>query len=264
MLKILIGRMDGYEMLHSIPADHVTGKGCAMYIKKTIFPYCKVIDELSVCQNEFHCISVLVTLPAGIPFIVCTLYRSPSYPLALLMPFLEDSLIKITHLNKPCFCGGDFNVNLFNYIESHDPMLFLDCMNSYGFFPTITVPTRVSTTPPFTATLIDNIFTNVLDSISFNGVICAGIADHQAVCCTSNLARWHSGVKKPAVLKPKFNFNRIEELQVNVSNSLHDFFEMDDPDACAHRLIMVIKSKISELSVSKSSRHTTPIQYSPG
>ena len=30
--------MDGYEMLHSIPADHVTGKGCAMYIKKSIFP----------------------------------------------------------------------------------------------------------------------------------------------------------------------------------------------------------------------------------
>ena len=153
----------GYEMLHSIPANNITGKGCAMYIKNTIFPHCKIIDELSICQIEFQCLSVLVTLPAAVPFIVSTLYRSPSYPVSLLMPFLENSLNKIAHLNKPCFWGGDFNVNLFNYCESNDTMSFLDCMNSYGFFPTITVPTRVCVTPPFTATLIGNIFTNVLE-----------------------------------------------------------------------------------------------------
>ena len=111
----------------------------------------------------------------------------------------------MSSLNKPCFWGGDFNVNLFKYNESHDPMLFLDCMNSYGFFSIITVPTRVSSTPPFTATLIDNIFTNVLDRISFNGTLCTGIADHQAVCCTSDLVGRHSKEKKSAVLKPKFD-----------------------------------------------------------
>ena len=252
-------QIDGYEMLHSIPAD-VTGKGCAMYIKKGIFPYCKVLDELSTCQNEFQCISILVILPVGVPFIVCTLYRSPSHPLSLLMPFLEDSLSKISKLNKPCFWGGDFNVNLFKYNESHGPKLFLDCMHSYGFLPTITVPTRVSISPPFTATLIDNIFTNILDTITFNGVICAGIADHQTVCCTSDLIQQHSDIRKGVVLRPKFNYNKIEELKTNVYNSLENFLEIDDPDMCAQRLITVIQSKVAELSNTRSTRRNTPIQ----
>ena len=201
-------QIDGYEMLLSIP-DEVTGKGSCMYIKKTIFPYCTVLDELSVCQTEFQCISILINLPVGQPFITCTLYRSPSYPFSLLMPFLEESLDKITNLNKPCFWGGDFNVNLFKYNDHHDPKLFLDCMNSYGFFPTITVPTRISNIPPFTATLIDNIFTNVPDTITHNGALCAGIADHQAVWCTTDLVRQHPVVERPTP-KPKFNYNRIE------------------------------------------------------
>lgn len=251
-------QIDGYEMLHSIP-DEVTGKGCCMYIKKTIFPYCTVLDELSVCQTEFQCISILINLPVGQPFITCTLYRSPSYPFSLLMPFLEESLDKITNLNKPCFWGGDFNVNLFKYNDHHDPKLFLDCMNSYGFFPTITVPTRISNIPPFTATLIDNIFTNVPDTITHNGALCAGIADHQAVWCTTDLVRQHPVVERPTP-KPKFNYNRIEELKANISNSLANFSEMDDPDTCAQRLISVIQSKVSELSVTKVSRHNTPMQ----
>ena len=60
--------------------------------------------------------------------------------------------------------------------------------------------------------------------------------------------------------KPKFNYNRIEELKANVLNCLDGFLEIDDPDVCARRLITVIQTKVSELSVLGSSRHTTPIQ----
>lgn len=255
-------QIDGYEMFHSIPADNVTGKGCAMYIKKEISPYCKIVDELALCQTEFQCLSLLFSLPSGVSFIVSTLYRSPSYPISLLMPFLEGMLMKIADFNKPCFLGGDFNVNLFKYGESNETATFLDCMNSYGLFPTITVPTRVAIASPFTATLIDNIFTNVLETIAFNGVICAGIADHQAVCCTSDLVRQHSNVPTRTVPKPKFNYNRIEELKVNVSNNLDGFLQMNDPDECANRLISVIQSKVAELSITGSggSRYTSPIQ----
>ena len=41
-------------MLHSIPASKITGKGCAMYIKNSIFPHCKIIDELSIRQMGFQ------------------------------------------------------------------------------------------------------------------------------------------------------------------------------------------------------------------
>ena len=251
--------IDGYEMLHSIPTANVTGKGCAIYIKNALFPYCTVLNDLSVCQTEFQSICVLVTLPAVAPFIVCTLYRSPSYPLSLLMQYLEESLDKISDINKPCFWGGDFNVNLFKCNENRDSKLFLDCMNSYGFFPTITVPTRISNIPPFTATLIDNIFTNVPDTIQFSGALCAGIADHQAVCCSTDLVQQRPATKR-AASHPKFNYNRIEELKVNVSQNLDGFLDMHDPDQCVQRLVTVIQSKVSELSVTGSARNTTPIQ----
>ena len=252
-------QIDGYDMLHSIPTGSVTGKGCAIYIKKDLFPFCTVIEELSACQAEFQCISILVAVPASASFIVSTLYRSPSFPLSLLMPFLEDSLDRISQLNKPCFWAGDFNVNLFKYNDSHDAKHFLDCLNSYGFFPTITVPTRISNTPPFTATLIDNIFTNVIETITFNGAICAGVADHQAVCCMTDLVQKRPTVKSPAP-QPRFDYNKIEELKANVSDSLNGFFDIVDPEACAHRLIYVIQTEVSKLSVTRSSRRTSPVQ----
>ena len=253
-------QIDGYEMLHSIPYGNVTGKGCAMYIKKEIFPYCTIVKELSICQVEFQCISVLIASPEGVSFIVSTLYRSPSYPLSLLLPFLDDSLDRIARLKKPCFWAGDFNVNLFKYNDSHDPKAFLDCMNSYGFFPTITVPTRISNVPPFSATLIDNIFTNALDSITFNGALCAGIADHQAVCCTTDLVQR----RRPAILsvppKPRFGYSRLEELKTNLSSSLDGLLAVDDPEICARSLITAIQTEVSDLSIDRPNRRNNPIQ----
>ena len=56
------------------------------------------------------------------------------------------------------------------------------------FLPTITVPTRIANVPPYSKTLIDNIFCNSLELIKDNGTICAGITDHQTVFCTSSLS----------------------------------------------------------------------------
>ena len=171
----------GYEMIHSIPDNCITGKGSAIYVSKRFFPFCKVINNICVKQVEFQSIFLLISVPFKPSFIVATVYRSPSYPVSLFMEYLQDTLDKINILNKPCFWGGDWNINLFKYPEQHEPKTFLDCLNSYGFYPTITVPTRIANTPPFNETLIDNIFTNALNTISNSGSICSSIADHQTV-----------------------------------------------------------------------------------
>ena len=50
-----------------------------------------------------------------------------------------------------------------------------DIMYSNMFFPLITRPTRITSN---SATLIDNIFTNNLDTYSFSGLLFADISDH--------------------------------------------------------------------------------------
>ena len=62
---------------------------------------------------------------------------------------------------------GDFNIDLLKSESCKPTQEFTDMMFAFGFYPLITKPTRISLN---SATLIDNIFTNVMYS-STNGVI---------------------------------------------------------------------------------------------
>ena len=254
--------IDGYEMIHSVPDDCTTGKGCAIYIRKSFFPFTKILDNLCVKQIEYQSIFLLVSVPGKTSFIVATVYRSPSYPVRPFMDYVEDTLDQINLLNKPCFWGGDWNVNLFKYNEDHEPKLLLDCLNSFGFYPTITVPTRIASTQPFNVTLIDNIFTNALHTITSSGSICSGIADHQAVFCSSSLMKKHdlkTGCSGPQQ-KPKFNYDKIEDLKSNITSSLIEFHNISDPDVAAEKLTSVIASEAAKFTTSYSARRFSPIQ----
>ena len=55
------------------------------------------------------------------------------------------------------------------------PFTCVDIMYTNLLFPLITLPTRITS---FTATIIDNIFTNDLENYSFSGLILSDISDH--------------------------------------------------------------------------------------
>ena len=70
---------------------------------------------------------------------------------------------------------GDFNINLLNY-DSHTPTFdFMNTFLSNNFLPCITHPTRISNN---SATIIDNIFTNLTNSRITSGNILTSISDH--------------------------------------------------------------------------------------
>ena len=72
---------------------------------------------------------------------------------------------------------GDFNIDILKESSSN----FMNTIYSSGFYPPITKPTRVSTT---SATLIDNIFTNVLQfDACLSGIIATDLTDHFPVFC---------------------------------------------------------------------------------
>ena len=64
-------------------------------------------------------------------------------------------------INKQIFIMGDFNINLLNF-DSHKPTTeFVTNSLSCTFLPCINHPTRISHS---SSTMIDNIFTNSIDS----------------------------------------------------------------------------------------------------
>ena len=66
---------------------------------------------------------------------------------------------------KSVFLLGDFYINLLNYNEHNQTNEFFDSLTSNSFIALILQPTRITS---HSNTLIDNIFSNVIDPDDFS------------------------------------------------------------------------------------------------
>ena len=103
---------------------------------------------------------------------------------------------------------SDFNINLFN-TDTHQPTKhFLEMILSNNLLPLICHPTRVLST---SATLIDNIFTNVTAKCERSDIVYSGVSDHFPIAIQCNLST------KPkisiSVRKQKFNIDNIDKFK---------------------------------------------------
>lgn len=73
---------------------------------------------------------------------------------------------------------GDFNIDLLNPNGHKRTTDFIHTMYSNSLFPVIIKPSRITTD---TATLIDNIFTNTIESKIVGGLLINDISDHLPV-----------------------------------------------------------------------------------
>ena len=89
--------------------------------------------------------------------------------------YLNKLLENISKEQKSIFLLGDFNVNLLNYNEHNQTNEFLDSLASNSFILLILQPTRITS---HSTTLIDNIFSNVIDPDIISGNLTATISDH--------------------------------------------------------------------------------------
>ena len=72
---------------------------------------------------------------------------------------------------------GNFNIDILKYDTNNDSAAFLDMMYENFFLPYISSPTRVT---PRSQTLIDNIFSNIIEDEIISGNITTTISDHYA------------------------------------------------------------------------------------
>ena len=82
---------------------------------------------------------------------------------------------------------------MFNY-ESHvETEDFFNNVFSYFQYPTITCPTRFSST---TSKLIDNIFVNIIKNDYYFGLLISDLSDHLPVFYISNALLKHTSINK--------------------------------------------------------------------
>ena len=89
--------------------------------------------------------------------------------------YLNKLLESISKEHKSIFLLGDFNVNILNYNEHNQTNEFLDSLASDSFIPLILQPTRITS---HSNTLVDNIFSNVIDPDIISGKLTITISDH--------------------------------------------------------------------------------------
>ena len=153
--------------------------------------------------------------------IVGVIYRHPSMDLNdFNCNYLNQLLENISKEKKSIFLLGDFNVNLLNYNEHNQTNEFLDSLASNSFIPLILQPTRITS---HSNTLIDNIFSSVINPDIISGNLTATISDHlPQFAIIPNMFGNISGNKSNIYVRDWSKFDR--------ENFILDYFSADWED----------------------------------
>ena len=192
--------IDGYKLIPNCRKDLEQG-GVALYVQKNI-KNVTIRDDLTVMDEKiFESLFIDITIDQK-PLTVGTIYRSPIELVAnhnAFLHHLKNTLNIIDRKNIPCFIMGDMNYDLLD-LDSPAEDLFKDEMFSYSFYPLINHPTRVTDS---SATIIDHIWTNVVDRPIKSGILTDKIADHLPVLQISNLGKVDTEDQKRSSLSEK-------------------------------------------------------------
>ena len=152
------------------------GGGVGLYVKnKHTF---KLLGSISKCSkiyptNTVDSIFIQIDNGKQKNAVIGCVYNPPGNNANIFNNYLCNILKDISA--KPCYLSGDFNGNLLNHEKHSETSIFLEILYSAGLFPLITHPTRIKDR---SATLIDNIFTNVLNKKITSGLNICDISDH--------------------------------------------------------------------------------------
>ena len=181
------------------------GGGVALYFDSNLDLMVKPRSDLSDKNcNSFESMFVQVSQNQlkTKDILVGVVYRPPNTSLDGFYEDFFETMNKINMENRPCYILGDFNIDLLN--ARTENQMFLNQLLACGFYPCIDKPTRVSET---SATLIDNILTNVHNNNSMSGIWVADVADHLPVYIALSLGTDTLDKNVPRTYQKRFYSN---------------------------------------------------------
>ena len=147
-----------------------------------------------------------IIVPHGKKFIVGCVYRPANQNAAMFIDKFNNILSLISKGNKHCYVMGDFNLDLLQYNHHVPTQEFIDSLFSHAFLPLISNPTRLTS---YSATLIDNIFTNNLAPCVFSGIILNDLSDHLTVFAYFDNATLTRSTERKIVMRTFNDDNKI-------------------------------------------------------
>ena len=170
--------LEGYHKYEGQPGHSIKG-GCGLYIRNDITYTDRKKLNVSYCDanNEFQMKWVEIINKKHVNTIVGVVYRHPRKTSdETFLSYLGKTLTSIGKENKNVILMGDFNYCLLNYDCDNWVKSFVDLTNENKLQPCILEPTRV--VPGQRPSLVDNIFTNILDKEIISGNITSVISEH--------------------------------------------------------------------------------------
>ena len=175
--------LPGYsKLLKSRP--HGSGGDVALFFNNNLDINIKVRPDLSVNDSkEIESLFVQVKRQSLRlkDVIIGVIYHPPNADFIKFYDALSDILYKLNNEKRPAYLLGDFNMDLLKSKQDPHVQSFINLLFSNGFYPKINRPTRITQT---TATLIDNIFTNVYAASTISGPLIFDISDHLPIYST--------------------------------------------------------------------------------
>ena len=226
--------IDGFKFVYK-RRDTRVGGGVGIYVSTNL--NFKLRPDLNIDdENIAESLFVEIIRPKG-NTIIGVIYRPPGQNVNLFLDAYNKILDKISLTNKTVYIMGDFNLDLMNYQCHAMTGEFLDAMFSRMLYPLITCPTRLTA---YSATLIDNIFTNCLGKKHVNGLLFQDISDHLPIF-TINLEN-NENIKKNRIVYTRNtntdNIGKFRERLATVDWSVID--NNNDPDTAYNMFFIKI------------------------
>ena len=230
-----------YTLL-SKPRTGKRGGGVGLYVTdKTSF---KVRDDLVMnpvtCQYESLFIESVMH---DHKIIIGVIYKPPESNTDIFVAHFSELMGIISKERKRCILMGDFNLDLIKVDTHNQTKDFVHSLYTNAFYPTISKPTRVT---DHSATLLDNIITNITGYCIKSGVLYNDISDHFPVL---NLIQINSKItKKYAYIFKRMNTaNNIEKLNSELKNAnWDDVISDENPDSAYDTFLSILTSLINK------------------
>ena len=167
--------LKNYNIEH-VPTESSNG-GVLLYIKKAI-NYKLRPDLMIYKKRELESVFIEIIQKDSKNIVVGCIYRHPCMQQSeFIDEYLKPLSEKLISENKEVILLGDFNIDLLKCDSNKNVSDFLDIIDSANLLSNITSPTRLTSR---SQTLIDNIFSSVINDDCIAGNLISPISDHHS------------------------------------------------------------------------------------
>ena len=175
--------------------------------------------------------------------IIGCVYKHPEMSITDFNSYFSKSLEKMSLENKKIIIFGDFNIDLMKSDIHNDTASFLDIMTSNSLSPLILRPTRFT---PHSKTLIDNIFTNFIDTPVTSGNLTCTISDHLAQSSILDFSINNLKKQPKKHIRNFKNFNKNDFLLDILAIDWEKELILSDPNKNLHTIVSLINCTLDD------------------